>query len=511
MAITFDNTINVTRIWRTVGGVGTYITPAAAFDYFPDTGVAAGDYIFFGYISPWHDLTLYVGTAVSASTWTCTWQYYDGSTWQTLTCTDPSNALTTTGTHTITFDVPDYWRTFTQVISSTRYGIGIRLKVDSVSGLTQGGANSGTIPTLKEYAIRVTGTNNRISDIVAADTSGGWGMVESTGSYCRILCNLRLGDGSTTTDFTIRRETLEIGTTAGGRSIMSLDAYTTFNLGVSDASGYQEGASLIINSPRTWYNYAGCVLNCYNSYVAILDHGYDFCPYGITTIVNSVFEATGGNGVYFPSGGGAISITNSAFAHSNAGYYVLIYRAATINNLIFARTAGVLVGVTGVTVENVDFGTSKYFTTSNANVTATAKNCTFSGTLASQANPTGSNNKVYVAYTLSLDIRDQDNNALSGCNVVVTNAAATELWNGPWSADLDITTFEDRATAPDTGYTDFNPITIVISKTGYETYQATFTLTNLNRRQLIALAPAYPTDAEVAEAVWTYAGRSLTG
>lgn len=510
MAVTFDTTVNVTKIWRTVGGVGTVITPAAAFDYFPDTGVAAGDYIFFGYVAPWHDLTLYVGTAVAASTWTCTWQYYDGGTWQTLTCTDPSNALTTTGTHTITFSVPDGWKTFTQTIGSTQYAIGIRLKVDSVSGLTQGGANSGTTPTIKDYAIRVTGASNRLSTILTADTSGGWGMVENTGSYYRILCNLRLGDGSTTTDFTIRRETLEIGTTAAGRSIIATDTVTTFNIGVSDASGYQEGASLIINSPNTWYNYIYAILNCYNSYVAILTHGYDFCPAGVTTLINSVFEASS-NGIYFPSSSNALSITNTAFAHATASQTVLIYRNATINNLIFARVAAVLVGVTNVTIENVDFGTSKLFTTSNANVTATAKNCTFSGTLASQTNPTGSNNKAYVAYTLSLDIRDQDNNALSGCNVVVTNAAATELWNGPWSADLVITTFEDRATAPDTGYTDFNPITIVISKTGYETYQATFTLTNLNRRQLIALAPAYPTDAEVAEAVWTYASRSLTG
>lgn len=510
MAITFDNTINVSKIWRTVGGTGTVITPAAAFDYFPDTGVAAGDYIVFGVVCPWHDLTLYVGTAVAASTWTCTWQYYDGSTWQTLTCTDPSNALTTTGTHTITFTPPAGWKTFTQVIGSTQYCMCIRLKVDSVSGLTQGGANSGTTPNVKDYAIRVTGTNNRLSDIKTADTSGGWGMVENTGSYYRLLCNLRLGDGSTTTDFTIRRETLEVGTSAAGRSIIANDTASTFNIGVSDASGYQEGASLIINSAQVWYNYVYCTLNCYNSVVAILTNGYDFCPAGATTIVNSVFDASG-NGVYFPSGAYSLSITNSAFAHATASTTVLIYRNATINNLIFARTAAVLVGVNGVTIENVDFGTSKLFTVGNTNNTAIAKNCTFSGTLASQTNPTGAGNKAQVKYTLSLDIRDQDNTALTGCNVVVTNSAATELWNAVWSADLDIMTFEDRYSAPDTGTTDYNPITIVISKTGYETYTATFTLTNLNRRQLIALAPAYPTDAEIAEAVWTYGSRSLTG
>jgi hypothetical protein len=510
MAITFDNTVTITRIWRTIGGVGTYITPAAAFDYFPDTGVAANDFIFFGYVSPWHDLTLYVGTAVAASTWTCTWQWYNGSSWQTLTCTDPSNALTTTGTHTITFDVPDGWKTYTQTISSTRYGIGIRLKVDSVSGLTEGGANSGSTPILKEYAIRVTGTGNRLSDILSADTTGGWGMVENVSNCYRILCNLRLGDGSTTTDFTIRRETLEIGTTAAGRTIVATDTATTFNLGVSDASGYQKGASLIIYSPNVWYNYIMATLNCYNSYVAILTHGYDFCPDGVTTIINSVFECTSNN-LYFPTGSYALTITNSAFAHSTASASVLIYRAATINNLIFARTGAVLVGVNSVTVENVDFGTAKLFTTSNANVTSTAKNCTFSGTLASQTNPTGSNNKVLVAYTLSLDIRDQDNNALSDCTVTVVDSSTAELFNGTWSTDLVVTVFEDRNTAPDTGYTDFNPITLTISKTGYETYTSTFTLTNTNRRLLIALAPAYPTDAEIAEAVWTYASRSLTG
>ena len=224
MAIVFDQSVNISHIYRIVGGTLTKVTNTgivSAFDYFPDTATV-GDAIYFGWnYGVWHDLTVRVGTAMAGTSLAGVWEYYTLSgTWATLTCTDNTSGFTQSGLCTVSFSVPDNW-TSLKLDSSDWLSIAcfIRYRLTTVSGLTEGGANVTSRPSCLDFTIEVNGsTEYTLADLLSAVG----GQITNSGSYYNINANLRLGAApSTAGKLTIRGYSLvEIGSPTKLRSIM---------------------------------------------------------------------------------------------------------------------------------------------------------------------------------------------------------------------------------------------------------------------------------------------------
>jgi hypothetical protein len=70
---------------------------------------AVNDAYYFGYLKKFQQVDLNISTA-GAGTWTIVWEYYDGSTWQSLPdITDPSSGFTASGLQNISWTMPNDW------------------------------------------------------------------------------------------------------------------------------------------------------------------------------------------------------------------------------------------------------------------------------------------------------------------------------------------------------------------------------------------------------------------
>ena len=82
-----------------------------------------GDCTYFGHLTDkFSCIRINVGTAKSVTGGVYGWQYYNGSTWATLTTTDGTNFFGTAGTNDVTFTIPSDWATYS-VNSVTAYYI----------------------------------------------------------------------------------------------------------------------------------------------------------------------------------------------------------------------------------------------------------------------------------------------------------------------------------------------------------------------------------------------------
>lgn len=138
----------------------TLVANYTSFDYFPDTA-GVGDAIYFGVEyrhPPTHKIKLNVGTALVADAITIKWYYttcrypldrWDTLQWNEITVTDGTNSFQTIGENTIEFDVPKDW---TMHSNSLRQYF-LKAEIDSVTNLTEGGANT---TTAKNYFNRIT-------------------------------------------------------------------------------------------------------------------------------------------------------------------------------------------------------------------------------------------------------------------------------------------------------------------------------------------------------------------
>lgn len=96
---------------------------------------ALNDATYFGHDERFYRLNVTLGTA-KGGTWTGTWEYYNGSSWASLTdITDGTNNYATTGAQTVTFAIPDDWAENT-VNSASRYWIRFRISSFTSSGTT---------------------------------------------------------------------------------------------------------------------------------------------------------------------------------------------------------------------------------------------------------------------------------------------------------------------------------------------------------------------------------------
>lgn len=156
-----DQRANAIIINTTYGGTNYY--NSAAFDYFSDSA-AAEEYILFRFGRRFWGLKFNVGTAIAATSITLVWEYYDGSAWQPLKVTNP-NAFLSTGEQYVTWTPPRDWECGT-------YMYDVRCRIDSVTGLTEGGANSTSVVQINLKALTCTGTESTLSAAVTADLAG---------------------------------------------------------------------------------------------------------------------------------------------------------------------------------------------------------------------------------------------------------------------------------------------------------------------------------------------------
>ena len=95
-------------------------------------GAGVNDAAYFGHNVRWYELNVNTGTA-GAGTYTVTWEYFNGSTWASLTdLTDGTSAFKTTGAQTVTFAIPDDWAANT-VDTDSRYWIRARRDAGTVT------------------------------------------------------------------------------------------------------------------------------------------------------------------------------------------------------------------------------------------------------------------------------------------------------------------------------------------------------------------------------------------
>lgn len=96
---------------------------------------ALNDATYYGHDERFYELNLNLAVA-KGGTWTGTWEYYNGSTWASLTdVTDGTSNYATTGAQTVSYSIPDDWAK-TTIDSDSRYWIRFRISSFTSSGTT---------------------------------------------------------------------------------------------------------------------------------------------------------------------------------------------------------------------------------------------------------------------------------------------------------------------------------------------------------------------------------------
>jgi phage-related baseplate assembly protein len=120
------------------GGVLTDETSAATNDTVDDMTLlpstpATGDAYYFGNVAEFDTFDITISTA-GDGTWSIVWEYYDGSSWSSLSSvSDGTSGFTTGGTNTVTWDTPVDWSQ-TTIDGDELYWV--RARVDTYSSIT---------------------------------------------------------------------------------------------------------------------------------------------------------------------------------------------------------------------------------------------------------------------------------------------------------------------------------------------------------------------------------------
>jgi hypothetical protein len=189
---------------------------------FPATTAAVNDYVAFpcgkSYTATYpffkfNEVKINLATALAATSVTGVWEYHSrySSTqtqfnWNALTViSDGTNGLTTTGTNSVVFQVPNDWHNFAYPLGSSNpvtgvYRFMVRYRITAISGQTAGGitASSASAVQTKRYSIdpsgyTTSGSGCTMADIYAADVAGGWGVVTNLGNFYDVNASIYIG------------------------------------------------------------------------------------------------------------------------------------------------------------------------------------------------------------------------------------------------------------------------------------------------------------------------------
>lgn len=516
MSVTYNASKNISEIYRydisatnRYYGISRDANGATAFDYF-DNNATVGDYIVFGFDSGiWDTLTINVGTALVADAITVVWEYTKQTdektntfTWTTLSVTDSSNTFRNTGVQTITFTPPALWGCQAEG-AGTWQGIGgatgnyggwkIRCRITDVTNITEGGANATNKPTCNDRTILVTGTGNTLDTIYNADVAGSWGVVTKNDSHYKILANLQIGDFTTTTDFTITNQLVDIGDSSN-LVLWRETANATITIGVDDGTSIYDGAfikyhtcgnvfvssnlgvagnnysrwdSLYIYNSRFWKSYGG-----FNNFQISTDY----------EIKNSILAET----YLFASGSTTSVLDNVIFEGANATtIYQYLYANSIYKDLKIARGIGYFVGAP-TTISNCEIPNGKYVRITNSGAFPILLNFDWYD-ITTQITHNSSNTRAYVKYTVDITVLDNAGNELTDFQVKIIDSQGTTLFDNTWSTPQDFMTYASYYLSPTTYQTDHNPFEIWVSKAGYATEYQKIRIDNTNRNLTVTL------------------------
>jgi hypothetical protein len=200
------------------GGYSSNLKNETSFDYFVDDAVA-GDCLYFARTIPFHNVQVYVGTPLSASSIELIWEYNKaGVGWSELEVDDNTSGFTETGERIIEFIPPDDW-----VRANVQdWGMYIRCRIVSVAGLSEGGANSNQKCQGGNNTITLTGYSENtpadLDDIYNADATNGWGVTDQVVTdrsnkvrAIKFNCMVCIGDGEVESYFKTEAQFLYFG------------------------------------------------------------------------------------------------------------------------------------------------------------------------------------------------------------------------------------------------------------------------------------------------------------
>ncbi len=479
MAVTYNAWQNLGYIYTDDGGVFSANNAAnTAFDYLPNDA-AVNDALYFGNLAgnstthlqnSWRNLKLYVGTAFAATSVTFAWEYYNGSSWTALSnVVDGTSNFSVLGENTVTWDMPTNW------VPITINGVScwwVRCRISAINTPTEGGAQSTQTVQSGDNTIVVTGTGNTFDTIYNADVAGGWGIfTPNNGTY---LCHaeLKIGDGSTTTELTatlrILRQVWYFQTTAA--STLTLGSYNSVLGGYDGSIIYFTPASGAWDKKMASFN---GTLNLYGSGINGNNEGANVSFSGTVTMYDSyVGRYTGYSGFASTAVSGTFVRTSLTGRGSSFGFE----KAATIDNCRFS-TLKVSKNLTLVNSNGTTFLSTTFM---NNPQTVYLQNCSF--TSFSYTGHSGQSHTIYVQYGFDLKVIDGSGNAIAGATVTITDAGGTEVFNGTTDANGEITQqnlnkeIRTKIIGQDEVITTKTPHTVTISKAGFITKTIKYTM-----------------------------------
>lgn len=147
-------------------------------DVSPFPTPAVNDACYFGHNVRFYEINIDTGTAKSG-TYTLVWEYYNGTSWASLTdVTDGTNGLTTTGPQTVTYAIPDDWAK-TTVDTDNRYWI--RLRVSAFTSST-------TVPLIDEGSVALAGDielEDSSAEMISCVLSSMGAVRVKNGAFCK--------------------------------------------------------------------------------------------------------------------------------------------------------------------------------------------------------------------------------------------------------------------------------------------------------------------------------------
>jgi len=511
----------------------------SAFDYFDDS-CSVGDYIAFvgassgpkyGNRHVWRGLKLYVGTAFAATSYTIVWEYWKPNAptgWNAFSgVVDGTNSFATTGENVVMWDPPVNMYSRGKPgspLSDINTTLIIRARLTAVDTPTEGGAQStqeveagDNVLTLSGYSEETPGT---LSDMYDASVAGGWDVVQKTANSYMFLCHVEIEADAW---FKSTNEAFYMGDDAldyGGFHI-NWDGNIQFGEKDDTISRGYNGSTFRIHygnsnvgggnsSPQTFKFYASTYdsdqggnrgHNLSNGDVEVIDSLFN-CGLSIRSGVDS-FVADRctfvGGGTDWLSQGVTIydnlpvgtSITDCHYGAKSGTYILDTKNDVTLDGCKFSGTGLINIGL---------IGQQGYVTVIDAegmSVSGVAWNIS-----------RGLEQYYTEQYRINLKVLDTSGDAVSGATVSfagiydsIDNQTTDE--NGEID-EQTITYCKAQGIANPTGTFYANPMTVTISKTGYQTQ--THKITMDEKKDLVFTLVAGPSTATSMLAIETAPG-----
>lgn len=506
----------------------------SVFDYFPNTPTI-NDAVYIGcrtgsnpstYLQKWRDVEWNVGTALDGTP-TLVWEYYNGSAWTTLTVTN-GLAFQTTGAQTVTFTPPTDWVSLNPTnggpSNNVNAGLFIRCRMTATTGVTEGGAQSATVPKCGNNAFtiidNVAGTEVTPEDLYDTAVDQAWDVdpieiADAGGSHHGYYfnCNIEVGrefyhDGGVKTGFLdFKNMTVVLENFCRLESTQNANKINA-GTNIEDEAGLGRPRLLTnqsfycrhqINIRGTlqcfgfsWENRfqgAAPVVGSAGSYWEVVVFGWASSTSQGTNVIDCTFSGFRFFGISVDTANGVIKNTTLT---KMEGVGMLF--GATKQEIRCLDIGRGMRSITSNSITGNDFvysGHTFVFSTFAITVTQRARN--FVGILplttangCSWGGYPSNTGEFYVQFSVDVEVTDQDGNAISGATVAIAPTGTSEKENNfstATSAGGTITTqyVTSNVVAQGGGttlstITNYDDFTLTITAPGYQDYQYVGTL-----------------------------------